>query len=81
MKPSQTGSVFVHCNIVKLGRFIYILVFFFFKKTIIALALVGNEMITANSALRASLSFYHFISNARSWNNCLIPHDLQENLC
>ena len=26
-------------------------------------------MIIANSALRASLAFYHLISNARSWNN------------
>ena len=39
-------------------------------KTIIPLALVGNEMIIANSALRASLAIYHLISNARSWNNC-----------
>ena len=58
-EAESNGECFVHCNIVKLGRFIYILVFFF-KKTIIALALVGNEMITANSALRASvfLSFH-----------------------
>ena len=33
-------------------------------------ALVGYEMIIANSALRASLAIYHLISNARSWNNC-----------
>ena len=39
-------------------------------KTIIPLALVGDEMIIANSALRASLAIYHLISNARSWNNC-----------
>ena len=43
-----------------------------FNKTIIPLALVGYEMIIANSALRASLAIYHLISNARSWNNCLI---------
>ena len=36
-----------------------------FNKTIIPLALVGNEMIIANSALRASLAIYHLISNAR----------------
>ena len=36
----------------------------------IVLALVGYEMIIANSALRASLAIYHLISNARSWNNC-----------
>ena len=42
----------------------------YFYKTIIPLALVGYEMIIANSALRASLAIYHLISNARSWNNC-----------
>ena len=41
-----------------------------FNKTIIPLALVGYEMIIANSALRASLAIYHLIPNARSWNNC-----------
>ena len=41
-----------------------------FNETIIPLALVGYEMIIANSALRASLAIYHLISNARSWNNC-----------
>ena len=41
------------------------------NKIIIPLALVGYEMIIANSALRASLAIYHLISNARSWNNCL----------
>ena len=41
-----------------------------FNKTIIPLALVGYEMIIANSVLRASLAIYHLISNARSWNNC-----------
>ena len=41
-----------------------------FIKTIIPLALVGYEMIIANSALRASLAIYHLISNVRSWNNC-----------
>ena len=41
-----------------------------FNKTIIPLALVGYEMIIANSALSASLAIYHLISNARSWNNC-----------
>ena len=40
----------------------------FLIKTIIPLALFGYEMIIA--ALRASLAFYHLISNARSWNNC-----------
>ena len=32
----------------------YFLVFFFFNKTIIPLALVGYEMVIANSALRAT---------------------------
>ena len=41
-----------------------------FNKTIIPLALVGYEMIIANSGLRALLAIYHLISNARSWNNC-----------
>ena len=41
-----------------------------FNKTIIPLALVGYEMVIANSALCASLAIYHLISNARLWNNC-----------
>ena len=41
-----------------------------FNKTIILLALVGYEMIIANSALRASLAIYHLIFNAPSSNNC-----------
>ena len=42
-----------------------------FNKTIIPLALVGYEMIIANSVLYcASLAIYHLISNARLWNNC-----------
>ena len=36
---------------------------------IIPLALVGYEMIIANSALRASLAIYRLMSNARSWSN------------
>ena len=38
--------------------------------TIIPLALVGYEIVTANSALRACLAIYHLIFNARTWNNC-----------
>ena len=30
------------------------------------------RMVIANSALRASLAICHLISNARSWNNCLL---------
>ena len=37
------------------------------QKTIIPLGLVGYEMIIATS-----LAIYHLISNAPSWNNCLI---------
>ena len=40
-----------------------------FNKTIIPLALVGYEMIIANSALHLSLAIYHLLSNAHSWNN------------
>ena len=36
----------------------------FFNKTIIPLALVGYEMIMANSALHASLAIYHLIPGA-----------------
>ena len=56
-----------------LGLFVFIVLYFLggvFNKTIIPLALVGYEIILANSALRASLAIYHLISNARSWNNC-----------
>ena len=54
------------------GAFLFLLVSTFlyfwgvFNKTIILLALVGYEMIIANSALRASLAIYHLISNTRS---------------
>ena len=54
------------------GAFLFLLVSTFlyfrgvFNKTIILLALVGYEMIIANSALSASLAIYHLISNARS---------------
>ena len=41
-----------------------------FNETIIPLALVGYEMVIANSAPRASLAINHLISNKRSWNNC-----------
>ena len=41
-----------------------------FNETIIALAVVGYEIVIANSALRASLAIYHLISSAHSWNNC-----------
>ena len=44
-----------------------------FNRIIIPLALVGYEMIIANSVLRTSLVTYHLISNAHlwnKWNNC-----------
>ena len=53
-----------------LGLFAFLYFGGVFNKTIIPLALVGYEMIIANSALRASLAICHLISNARSWNNC-----------
>ena len=43
-----------------------------FNRIVISLALVGYEMIIANSALRTSLATYHLISNAQrgqKWNN------------
>ena len=54
------------------GAFLFLLVSTFlyfgdvFNETIILLALVGYEMIIANSALHVSLAIYHLISNARS---------------
>ena len=39
------------------------------NKTIIPLALVGYEIIIANSALSASLAICHLISKSHSWNN------------
>ena len=53
------------------GAFLFLLVSTFlyfggvFNKTIILLALVGYEMIIANSIIS-----YHLISKARSQNNC-----------
>ena len=41
-----------------------------FNKTIIPLALVGYEMIIANSVLCASLAIYRPIFNMSLWNNC-----------
>ena len=49
------------------------------NKTIIPLALVGYEMILANSALRASLAFYLLVSNARSWNNRYLSSEIDVN--
>ena len=37
---------------------------------IILLGVAGYEMIITNSALRASLVIYDFISSTPSWNNC-----------
>ena len=39
-------------------------------KQLFHLCLLDMRVVTANSALRASLAIYHLISNARSWNNC-----------
>ena len=41
-----------------------------FNETIIALAIVGYEMMIANLELCAYLAIYHLTSNAHSWNNC-----------
>ena len=45
-----------------LGKYVLIV----FIETVIPLALVGYEMIIANSALRTTLAVYHLVSNARS---------------
>ena len=42
------------------------------NETVIPLALVGYEMIIANSVLYTSLAIYHLISNACSWNSCQV---------
>ena len=55
----------------KVSTLIFIDIYWLFLiKKIILLAIVGYEMIIANSALRSSLAIYHLISNVRSWNNC-----------
>ena len=53
-------------------KFKFSLLYFWavFNKTSIPVALVGYEMIIANSALCTSLAIYHLISNAHLWNNC-----------
>ena len=62
--PCPTNMVSVR---VILGRFGFLLVSTFqILGAFILLALVGYEMIIANSALRASLAIYHLISNALS---------------
>ena len=58
------GPFCFYCSLV-----LYIFGAFLIKK-IIPLALVGYEMIIADSALHLSLAIYHLISNARSRNNC-----------
>ena len=81
--PNGGYCLFIPCstNMVSV-RVIFLRRFFFqvwftiflgvFNKTIIPLALVGYEMIIANSALCASLTINHLISNARLWNNCYL---------
>ena len=55
---TKTAGELKYCN--SFGRF---------NKTIIPLALVGYEIVIANSALRASLDICHLICNKREWNN------------
>ena len=62
-----------------LGLFVFIVVYFsihdfggVFDKTVIPLALVGYEMIIANSALRASLAIYHLLKSIKSFRSRLI---------
>ena len=66
--PCLTNMVSVRVILERFGFYFSLLFYIFggvFNKTIILLALVGYEMIIANSALRASLAIYHLISNAR----------------
>ena len=58
---TKTAGELKYCN--SFGRF-------FKKKTIIPLALVGYEIVIANSALHASLAIYLLIKNLRLWNTC-----------
>ena len=70
---AREGATINNCFLVALEKEIskaYQYDLIVFNKTIIPLALVGYEIIIANSALRASLAIYHLISNARSLNNC-----------
>ena len=68
--PCPTNMVSIRVNFWGRCYFHFNLVFHDFEgfliKTIIPLALVGYEMIIANSALRASLA----IQRALAWNNC-----------
>ena len=57
----RTAAEFKYCN--SLGVF---------DKKIIPLALVGYEIVIANSALCVSLAIFHPISNMHLWNNCYI---------
>ena len=54
-----------------LGAFLLLLKFNFYTfEAFFPLALVGYEMIIANSVLCTLLAIYHLISNVRLWNNC-----------
>ena len=55
-------------NKMKIGWFTIVGKISQYYRIIIPLALVGYEMIIANSVLRASLANYHLISKAHSWN-------------
>ena len=57
------GSFCFYCSLV------FYILGAFFNKTIIPLALVGYEMIIANS-----LAIYHLVPNARSWNKYRLLH-------
>ena len=65
---SNSCNIFPTLRYIKSGRFIEILWAFLIKELFHSRLL--DEMIIANSALRALLASYHLISNALSWNNC-----------
>lgn len=58
-------SIFVFKNKVGIRHLTIIITGYCNKNNILPLALVGYDMIIANSALYASSAIYHLISNAR----------------
>ena len=72
--PALPNMVNFFLSVFSKGAFVPLTFFFrfsiirrrVFNKTIILLGLAGYEMIITNSALRASLVIYHFISSAPS---------------
>ena len=73
MQFESFHSLIHHRFGVCLLKFSFSLLYFggVFNKLIIPLALVGYEIIIANSGgVTRLVGIYHLIYNARSWNNC-----------